>query len=150
MNKTIVASTLLLVAVAGCSDKSSQLEGKWKLKDLPAANRTQAQKNLLAQVTIEFKTGNTYSITAGKFNSEGTWSLSGSTATLTPTKVQGRDVIQTKEEREAKMTPEQKEQAEKAPDQKATVTLADDGKTLSVSSPGQAAGSTATMVKSSS
>ena len=142
MNKSIVASSLLLLALAGCSNKESQLEGKWKFKDLstPSSQNPQAAqsiKNMLGSMSLEFKKDKTYAMTVG-VAMEGNWTLSGNTVSMKPTKVMGMDIATVKKQAAAsgKMTTQQSDQIDKG----MTATLSDDGKTLTMAGNGGASG----------
>jgi len=126
--------------MSGCANKEKQLVGKWKFKslDVPAAQQSNPMigmiKSMLASSTIEIKPDKKFVLTM-VVPIEGTWALTDSKVTMTPTSVQGMSIDQVKSQAQAQGG--QSGMMAKGAGNPLDGTLSDDGKTLTVSGSGQ-------------
>jgi len=130
---------LVAVAAAGCSNKDSQLVGKWKVA-MPKSTPSDP-KNPMAGVgdafagmmsnmmSLELKADHSFVMTV-IVSIEGNWALSGDTVTLTPTKMMGKTLDELKKSSNGSF-----KFNSNSDDKPITLTLSSDGKTLSGKDP---------------
>ncbi|HVL37910.1 MAG TPA: hypothetical protein VM328_00840 [Fimbriimonadaceae bacterium] len=114
----------LLLAVAGCSG-GTNVVGKYKAQLNVAAGKENDPaaafaKGMAESMTLELKEDKTFTMTAMMFPVEGTYTVSGSTVTLNPTKIMGMDMSEL-----AKKDPNLKKENEQM-----LLRIEDGGKTL--------------------
>lgn len=113
-------ATTALLALAGCSNKEKQLEGKWKLDTAAIAARpggNQLAQGLARNVNLEFKPDKTFTLNM-IFPVSGAWELDGNTVKLTLKNLAGIDMEKAKPDSSVKKD--------------MTAVLGDDGKTLTL------------------
>ena len=124
MRRHVALVIVIAVIGAGCAQPEAQVIGKWKVDpaSLSTGNAQQdaITKQFAQNMSVEFKSDKTFSMTM-MVAFEGTYTLTGHTVTMTPTKAAGVDM------------PKQ----ESATNKPLICTLSDDGKTLTIGESGK-------------
>jgi hypothetical protein len=86
---------LMCLLVLGCKGGSNDVVGKWKgAAEIPAGQADDAAakmaKQMLGDISLELKADKTFVMTM-MFPFEGTWTQSGSSVTMTVTKMMGKE-----------------------------------------------------------
>ena len=129
------------LALVGCSSKEKQLVGKWKIDTtkLPASMTSgpgaAMAKGFMSSMSVEFKPDKKFAMTM-IVPIEGTWTLDGSTVTLTMTSMMGMSLDQIKQQAKNSTNPTAASNMQSL-EKPLTGTLSDDGKSLLLAQPGQ-------------
>jgi len=146
---SFVALGAVALTLAGCAaSPEKQVVGKWKGSVTLPPNmakdpRAGMLKGMFSNLTLEVKEDKKFTLTM-MVPIEGTWSVSGKSLTLQPTKIMGMDVKQAQE-----MAKKQGRSATSM-DKPMKMTLSEDGKTLTAENPESSQGGSMTFTRDES